>query len=362
VYLPRSNAYQDYNPSTLAPLGFLIEEQRTNLLTYSAEFDNAAWTKSGTCSITANSTTSPDGTTTADTLTVAALGPNRIEANFTPSISTTYTFSIFIKAGDVNGVTVRLFFTGGVTVDTYSDYIFSSNTFQNTVGVGIFSSILLQNGWRRLTIICASGNNGVNVSVRVGGLVGTAQTGTTSYIWGAQCEVGAFATSYIATSTAAATRLADSASITGTNFSSWFNATEGTFALVGDYSYIATLTPGMLKAADSGSDNNRIFMAIETGTQRFVVLAAGTGVADISRSGVVAGTVFKQAAAYKANDFASCINAGAVGTDATGAVPTGLVALYLSRDNGANYPNGHIQRLSYYRTRLPNATLQSLTT
>jgi hypothetical protein len=362
VYLPRSNAYQDYNPSTLAPLGFLIEEQRTNLLTYSAEFDNAAWTKSGTCSITSNSTTSPAGTTTADTLTVAALGPNRIEASFTPSTSTTYTFSIFIKAGDVNGVTVRLFFTGGVSVDTYSDYIFSSNTFQNTIGVGIFSSILLQNGWRRLTIICASGNNGVNVSVRVGGLIGTAQTGTTSYIWGAQCEVGAFATSYIATSAAAATRLADSASITGTNFSSWYNQTEGT--ILANFS---RPTPMLNSFVVDISDNtfneimalytdaaNMIYNVRDGGiSQATATLLAGTG---------IAGTRYKQALAYKVNDFAACSNGGTVQTSASGTIPT-VNRVNIGNFNGASqYLNGHLRSLSYFRSRLPNATIQSVTT
>ena len=68
----------DFDPVTLAPLGFLIEEQRVNLLLYSAEFDNAAWAKTNT-TITANATTSPDGTANADgTLEVDAAELDRL--------------------------------------------------------------------------------------------------------------------------------------------------------------------------------------------------------------------------------------------------------------------------------------------
>ena len=57
----------DYDPVTLESVGLLIEESRTNLLTYSEQFDNAVWTKSN-ASITANAIIAPDGTLTADKL------------------------------------------------------------------------------------------------------------------------------------------------------------------------------------------------------------------------------------------------------------------------------------------------------
>ena len=358
----RSNAFQDYNPSTLAPLGFLIEEQRTNLFLYSAQFDDATWGKSN-CTITANSVTSPAGTTTADTLTITAAGGAMNQTTQTFTAGSTVTITVFAKKNASNFMRVEL----GNLVNCWFN-LNTGATATNSAGSGnvLFSAKSIQainNGWYRCSVTVTT-----SVLTTLAVLIyatdtdnNTSSINSSIYLWGAQAEVGVFATSYIATTTAAATRLADSASITGTNFSNWFNATEGTFAIVGDYSYIATLAPGLLKVADSGSDNNRMFLAISAGTQRLSVVTAGVEVADISRSGVVAGTVFKQAAAYKDNDFASCINAGTVGTDAIGAVPTGLVALYLSRDNTFNYPNGHIQRLSYYRTRLANATLQSLT-
>ena len=57
----------DHNPSTGESLGLLVEEARTNLLTYSEQFDNAAWVKSNS-TVTANAGAAPNGTATADLL------------------------------------------------------------------------------------------------------------------------------------------------------------------------------------------------------------------------------------------------------------------------------------------------------
>jgi hypothetical protein len=52
-------------------------------------------------------------------------------------------------------------------------------------------------------------------------------TGESLYLWGAQLEVGSFPTSYIKTTSASVTRNGDVAVMTGTDFSDWYNATEG---------------------------------------------------------------------------------------------------------------------------------------
>ena len=68
----------DYDPVTLACKGLLIEEQRVNLLTYSDDFSNAAWTKTN-ATVTANAVAAPDGTTTADTLTASGANGTLIQ-------------------------------------------------------------------------------------------------------------------------------------------------------------------------------------------------------------------------------------------------------------------------------------------
>jgi hypothetical protein len=69
----------------------------------------------------------------------------------------------------------------------------------------------------------------------------------------------------------------------------------------------------------------------------------------------------KIASAYKVDDFQSAVN-GALGTaDNSGAVPTVTQLDLGRRANNTTYLNGHIRRIAYYPTRLPDATLQALT-
>jgi len=89
----------DYNPSTLAAQGLLIEEQRTNSMLRSEEFSDASWTKGG-ATVTANSTTAPSGTTTADTLVEdTSTGQHRVYRTTSGTTNTNpYTISFFAKA------------------------------------------------------------------------------------------------------------------------------------------------------------------------------------------------------------------------------------------------------------------------
>lgn len=356
----RAHAFQDYNPSTLTPLGFLIEEQRTNLLLRSEEFDNASWGKAN-ATVTANSVTSPDATVDADTLTITGAGGAINQTTGAFSAGSTITVTIFAKKNTSNFIRFEL---GGLVNCWFN--LNTGATASNSAGSGnvLFSAKSIQainNGWYRCCVTVTT-----SVITTLGILIfATDSDGNTSsinssiYLWGAQAEVGAFPTSYIATTTAAATRLADLASITGGNFSPFWNATEGTFIVAGDYSYIATGTYGMVRV-DDGTENERMMLRLTSATQRFTVLDGGVEQCDISRSGAAAGTAFKHAAAYKENDFAACINGGTVGTDAIGTLPT-VTTLRFSGSIAADYTNGHIRRLSYYRSRLANTTLQSLT-
>ena len=68
----------------------------------------------------------------------------------------------------------------------------------------------------------------------------------------AQIEVGSFATSFIPTAGSTVTRTADSLTMTGTNFSSWFNASEGTFVVEFEPPAVLSTFPVLL-GHDSGS-------------------------------------------------------------------------------------------------------------
>jgi hypothetical protein len=355
----RANQYQDYNPSTLAPLGFLIEEQRTNLLLQSADF-GTSWGASNT-TVTTNSTASPDGGTNADTIAHTAAGGAINQTTQAFTAGSTVTFSVFAKKNASNFVRLEI----GNLVNCWFN-LNTGATATNNAGSGnvLFSAKSIQainNGWYRcvLTVTTTVVTSLAVLIYATNADNTTSANGSSIYVWGAQAEVGAFATSYIATTTAAATRLADVASITGANFSSFWTASEGTVVVRGDYSYIATGQPGLVRA-DDGTDGERMMLAITGGTQRFTIVDGSVEVADISRTGVIVGTPFAQAAAYKVNDCASVVNGGTAGTDATVSIPT-VTTMRFSRTIGADYPNGHIQSLSYYNKRLSNETLQALT-
>jgi hypothetical protein len=361
----RAHAFQDYNPSTLAPLGFLIEEQRTNLIRYSEQLDNAAW-NTVAATISANAATAPTGTTIADKLIEnSATATHYTETpDYVFVLSTVYTFTCFAKAGERS----RIFFNFPTTFTNRIAVFDVSNGTVVSAGGMTCSIEAINNGWYRcrMTSTADLGGGGARVGaalVNTGTNTNYAGDGISGILlFGAQLEIGAFATSYISTTSAAATRLADSASITGGNFSGWYNQAEGTFVIVGDYSYIATGNYGLLRVDDnSGGEEERLMYRLASATQRFTVVDNNVEQCDISRSGVVAGTVFKHATAYKLNDFAACINGGTVGTDASGTIPT-VDRVRFSGGLNSLYPNGHLQRLSYYRARLSDATLQSLST
>jgi hypothetical protein len=359
----RAHAYQDYNPSTLSALGFLIEEQRTNLLLYSAEFDNAAWGKSS-CTITANTVTSPDGTTTGDTLTTTVAGGAMNQTTQAFSAGSTVNVTVFAKKNTSNFLRMEL---GGLVNCWFN--LNTGATATNSAGSGnvLFSAKSIQainNGWYRCVLTVTT----TTVTTLGVLLFATDTDGNTSsinssiYLWGAQAEVGAFATSYIATTTAAATRLVDDAQITGTNFSGWYNQSAGTFVVNAAIPILAS-NRGPLHI-DDGTTNNRVLMRDgSSGLLDNRILVGGVTQCNLeSGNTITANVFFKAAFAFTLNDAASAFNGGNLLTDAALTIPT--VDRMRIGDGAAN-PSSRgcrIKTLSYYRSRLSNASLQSLTT
>jgi hypothetical protein len=174
-----------------------------------------------------------------------------------------------------------------------------------------------------------------------------------------QLEQGAFATSVIPTTTTALTRNADVASMTGTNFSSWFNASEGTIFSQSVVSRQVAIAGTGIVLLDGGAPEIIRLFYRGTGATAFGVTDNSVTQCDLTPTGVLAANaVAKLAGAYKLDDFATSGNGGAVTTDPTGTLPT---VNQLTLGFSSVYLNGWIQRISYYPVRLPNSTLQALT-
>ena len=172
-----------------------------------------------------------------------------------------------------------------------------------------------------------------------------------------QIEKALFGTSVIKTTGSTATRNADVADITGTNFSNWYNATEGT--LYSEYRNHAIGDSAILEANDNTA-NERINIRVNGTDPRFFVNDGGSEQANLNGGTVVANTSYKSAGAYKVNDFAFCNIGGTVQTDTSGTIPT-VNRLFIGRNQPGAYFNGHIARIVYFNTRLSNANLQRIT-
>jgi hypothetical protein len=356
----------DHNPTTGESLGLEIEEQRTNLFTYSEQLENAAWNKNAV-STTVNAAIAPDGTQTADLIipsTASAEHTYGQTISFTSG--TTYTISCYFKAAGYT--TIRMRIATAAFGSTSGVFDLSSGVASVTTGTPSVSMTLVGNGWYRCVMTAtatatASGPATVALAA-IGGSTTAAGDGYAGYlIWGAQLEAGAFATSYIQTVAAQVTRSADSASMTGTNFSSWFNQSEGTF--------YAQFVPAV---SDYGSNKN-IFMATDntsanfiglrygsTGSQPVFAATASNAVqANIASGVMTAGTAYKFVGAYKVNDFAASRNAGTVGTDTVGTIPI-VDRAEIGALVGANITSQTIAKLAYYPKRIADAQLQGVTT
>jgi hypothetical protein len=191
---------------------------------------------------------------------------------------------------------------------------------------------------------------------------GTLTLTVTGSVTSAQLEVGASPpTSYIPTTTAAATRAADVASITGTNFSSWYRQDEGT--IYGEYIITVATSDGTLTSFDDGTANNRWQQRFTSIGQRYRLQSGGVSlVDDISTSAPLINATNKVAHAIRAGDQRHAGN-GLLNAIALIASPLPTVTqLQIATGPGAgNAGRITIRRLTYWPTRLPDSTLQAIT-
>ncbi len=177
-----------------------------------------------------------------------------------------------------------------------------------------------------------------------------------------QLEQGAFATSVIPTTTTAATRSADAASMTGTNFSSWYNASEGTlYAEAIAPSGVSSAIQSVASITNSSNDGRILLYRSTVPAPVFQGDIPGAQQFQITSGSWANGSVQKLAGAYKVNDFAASFNAGTVGTDTLGTLPT-VDRLIIGDVSAANRSFcGTIRKIAFYPQRVTNAQLQALT-
>jgi hypothetical protein len=188
---------------------------------------------------------------------------------------------------------------------------------------------------------------------------GTLTVTVTGSVLNAQCEVGAFASSWIPTTGAAATRAADSAIIS--NLASiGFNPLEGTILAEIEMMHVSGVTNRVVEiGADVG---NRFGIENDTSAAMKAPCLSASIVQSNEGTRVVSPlTVVRAAAAYQQNNFGLAVNGLATEPDTSGLLPASFTEMRIGQGYDANSLFGWLRRIVYIPTRLPNAQLQALT-
>lgn len=323
--------------STGTCLGLLIEEQRTNLLPYSSLIGGTNWNvRAGTTS-TLTAGLAPDGSNNA-TLVTNTSGDGYVWQYYTFSPLTSYTFSFYATKASGSPTIAYQIWTG-------------------LVGYGT-SAVTLASNYTRYTLSFTT-----TATVTSGDLGFYIQSGS-AWVWGAQLEVGTFATSIIPTTNATVTRAVDYTSITGQNLYSWYNPLQGTIYTESDSITTATQTGAILDISDI-SDASRISIYRQSDKQPVVQYYIPSPLSNVQ---IGLGAIWtdlsvrKLGTSYSANNFYIASNAVTSSTLTAGAVPGNISRVSIgSFTSGASPANGHIRRVVYYPVQLSNTATYALT-
>lgn len=330
----------------------LVEPAATNVLSYSEDFNDAAWGKNGMTVSTGTTAlfTAPDGTTNADKIiaTTASGVPHSLSR--TGIASAAYTFSVFAKAGEesvislwLRGASVRAEFN--LVSGTVSNITTTSARIEN-----------YGNGWYRCTVYDSTAGTTAHVYGRGGGAyAGNGSDGF--YLWGAQLETGSVATSYIPTTAGTGSRSADVISVSGA-VSGSIGQTEGVLYIecqsdngADDVIFINQFVTDSIVLTKNG---NNSYVGQIYHSSNIITFTSAIGV-----TGMV-----KIAIAYKSGDSTMYLNGSRVGTLNTGAITFGTA---LSRIGVSKSPffagakPSRIRAIALYNTRLTDAELATLT-
>lgn len=307
-------------------LGLLIEGARTNLSLWSNDGTNAAWVKSNMT--TAQTSTGPDGAANSATRLTASAG-NATILQTVVSGSATRAYSVWLR---------RITGTGNIDL-----------TVDNGVG---WTTKTLTTSWQRFDISQAAVTNPV-FGVRI------VTNGDAIDFYGSQLESAAFPSSLIPTTTGSVARAADTCTRT---LGSEFSTSVGTiFSHSIRGSVTGTGTPTHFSFDDT-SGNERVisYYNFTNSTLRLLVTDGGAGQVDAAGGGTFTGSD-KWAGAYAANDCATVLNGGTVGTDASATMPT-MTTLHLGVGvSGSDQLFTHFRRFDYWPERKSNAFLQQVT-
>jgi hypothetical protein len=353
--IPRLDYYT--SGGTVGCPALLVEPSGSNVLSYSEEFTNAAWTKNAMTVSTGTTAafTAPDGTTNADKIIATTASGVAHSLQRTGFASAAYTFSVFAKAGEESVISLWL----------RSNSVGAAfNLVSGTVSNITVTSARIENygnGWYRCSVYDSTAGTTASVYGRTGGgYTGNGVDGF--YLWGAQLETGSVATSYIPTTTAAVTRNADVVSLSGA-VSGAIGQTEGTIYAEFTNTLVASYVEGYMYRVFADA-NNEIWARKEGGTNTYSFRWRANSQNTTFLNVAVPNGVNKIAFGYKSGDTALFLNGSQVATTNTDvrAFSVNPTTIALGSTSSGQFFNDRIRAAALYTTRLTNAQLAALTT
>ncbi len=353
----------------------LVEPQRTNVVNYSEEFNNAYWNKLET-TVTENTTNSPSGILNADSLIESTSnGRHMIYKAFTSVIGTSYTLSVFCKQNTRRYANINLKTTTTASPRFSALFDLQTGTNVSTSSVGSptgtsFSIVPYANGWYKISItmnaaststeleISASNTSTPTLSEGSPSYLGDGTSGI--YLWGAQLEVGAYPTSYIPTVASSVTRNADVISKTG--ISSLIGQTEGTVFL--NVKALANDNTTRQISISDNSFNNYVRFSFAAVTNFATASLISTGTTQASNDFSLNQTnTNKIAIKYNTNLFEIYVNGVLIHQDLSVNTFSGstLSSLQFSNPLGGSIWCGNLNSLQLYKTALTDEQCVLLT-
>ena len=335
----------DHDPVTGESLGLLIEESRANKMLNSGTTAEMVATSQTTR--TSGGFAAPDGSTDASRVDLPAVTGANIVQIITEQLgslpaNTNHTASIYLKG--VNG----------------GELVYLTLESGNPTS---FVAANLTTEWQRFDITGLSSGSGLlffNVGVDTRSGTGqTNQPAQSFFAWGAQVEAGSFPTSYIPTTSSTVTRAADVASITGTNFSSWYNQSEGTMFSDTKITFNDANVPQFPTVYTTNSYPNRLWSLYVNSAATNRISIGADAFSNNFGSGVSSPQTFKvvQAISNTTSTYSASKDGGAVIAGSVSAVADQTIMSIGPETGGTKL----IKRLTYYPYRLADATLQEIT-
>lgn len=348
--------------------GILIESQATSLVTYSEDFSSSAWVKARLSATTA-AAIAPDGTLTANQLTVDGTASNThsFYYDYTTGGATAQTVSFYVKAGTLSWLQIRFSNTNSAFSDSWANYNLSTGAIGTISGGVTASASSCGNGWYR---IVATQTALTNATGRI--VVYTQQADNTrgydgnSYdyllIWGGQIEANqSFASSYIkSNSGSTTTRAADSMSVA----TSGFGFAGGPVSMHVDFKANSVLgathriaaienTRGLLAPYISGGGDVKTFGDTD-----------GTTAIDTSiKTDITANTDYSMALRWDTNDYRGVLNGTLGNADTSCPLPDFEGAtLYVGGQAASGVElDGYVKRIAVWGEALSDSNLQAIT-